>query len=143
MECIREVALHRKYDAQISYLTMPDSRVSDEGAQALADALSGNSTLESLFLHSCVERSSSSQTIRLIHTGFGEVRGGGVMALAKLLATSNSLQRLVLKGISLQIFVLTFLGTQIEDNGATAFAKSLKVNTSLRHLEFGGASVLD
>lgn len=65
------------------------------------------------------------------------------MALAKLLATSNSLQRLVLKGISLQIFVLTFLGTQIEDNGATAFAKSLKVNTSLRHLEFGGASVLD
>ena len=103
----------RNNDTTLQRLYLPNNKISDEGATALAQALEGNTTLQRLDLDN------------------NQISDEGATALADAMKGNTTLQ------------ILNLHKNQISDEGATALAQALEGNTTLLGLNLGNNQISD
>ncbi|KIC73819.1 hypothetical protein DB44_AU00010, partial [Candidatus Protochlamydia amoebophila] len=140
---INSILLFQLYmnDPGFDSVDLSRQKISDRGAEVLAQSLASNTTLEVLFLGSnqisdkgakAIAQSLASNTIlKSLYLAGNQISDKGAKAIAQSLASNTTLKSLYLGG------------NQISNKGAKAIAQSLASNTTLESLYLGSNQISD
>uniref|UniRef100_UPI000C7CD142 hypothetical protein n=1 Tax=Candidatus Protochlamydia sp. R18 TaxID=1353977 RepID=UPI000C7CD142 len=128
-------------DPKLTSLDLSHRRISDKGAEAIAQSLASNTTLKSLNLgynqirdqgaEAIAQSLASNTTLERLQLNENRISDKGAQALARAFASNNTLETLSLEY------------NQISDEGAEAIAQALAYNTTLRELFLNGNQISD